>query len=110
MIHDGRYTPNDDIVRHMVSLAARHPGLASLVTVGASSLGQNITGVRISRGLNSGPRELLKPMVRRLHLFVELSTNLREFHSAPRRPLLALLVESAYKLSLLKAQLQLRIY
>ena len=63
MIHDGRYTPNDDIVRHMVSLAARHPGLASLVTVGASSLGQNITGVRISRGLNSGPREILKPMV-----------------------------------------------
>ena len=31
--------------------------------VGASVLGQNITGIRITRGINTGQREILKPMV-----------------------------------------------
>ena len=49
-----RYTPNSVISAHMAALASRFPSLASVVEVGASVLGQNITGIRISRGLNSG--------------------------------------------------------
>ena len=49
-----RYTPNSVISSNMASLAARFPSLASVVEVGASVLGQNITGIRISRGVNSG--------------------------------------------------------
>ena len=49
-----RYTPNSVITGHLASLAARFPSLASVVEVGASVLGQNITGIRITRGVNSG--------------------------------------------------------
>jgi len=59
-----KYTPNSEISAHLTSLASRFPSLASVMEVGASVLGQNITGIRISRGVTSGPRELLKPMVR----------------------------------------------
>ena len=49
-----RYSPNSVIAIHMSSLASQFPSLASVVEVGASVLGQNITGIRISRGVNSG--------------------------------------------------------
>ena len=49
-----RYTPNSVISANMASLASRFPSLASVVEVGASVLGQDITGIRISRGVNSG--------------------------------------------------------
>ena len=51
-----RYTPNSVISANMASLASRFPSLASVVEVGASVLGQSITGIRISRGVNSGKR------------------------------------------------------
>ena len=49
-----RYTSNSEISAHLASLASKFPSLASVVEVGASVLGQNITGIRISRGVNSG--------------------------------------------------------
>ena len=49
-----RYSPNSVIASHMSSLASQFPSLASVVEVGASVLGQSITGIRISRGVNSG--------------------------------------------------------
>ena len=54
MLTSSRYTPNSEISAHLASLASRFPSLASVVEVGASVLGQNITGIRISRGVNSG--------------------------------------------------------
>ena len=47
----------------MRDLVTSYPDMARLVVVGQSVLGQNITGVKISRGVN-GERQLLKPMVR----------------------------------------------
>ena len=49
-----RYSHNSVIASHMSSLASQFPSLASVVEVGVSVLGQNITGIRISRGVNSG--------------------------------------------------------
>jgi carboxypeptidase D len=47
----------------MRSLVEEFPSLASLVVVGNSSLGQEILGIQISRGVEE-ERELLKPKVR----------------------------------------------
>ena len=58
-----RYTENREINTHLQSLVDQHPRLASLVTVGSSSLGQQILGIRITRGV-TGEREMLKPMFR----------------------------------------------
>ena len=51
-----RYTPNSEISVHLAALASQFPSLASVMEVGASVLGQNITGIRISRGVTSGMR------------------------------------------------------
>jgi len=58
-----RYTGNKEIENHFRYLVSEFPSLASVVEVGQSSLGQNIVGIRISRGVQE-QRELLKPMVR----------------------------------------------
>ena len=58
-----QYTQNADIQGHMLQLSELYPDLAQFVLVGQSSLGQNITGLRISRNVRQ-ERQLLKPMVR----------------------------------------------
>ena len=58
-----QYTQNSDIQDHMQELAERYPDLAQFVLVGQSALGQNITGLRISKDVKQ-ERQLLKPMVR----------------------------------------------
>ena len=58
-----RYTQNRQINSHLLSLADQFPHLARIVRVGSSSLGQEILGIRITRGVGE-ERELLKPMFR----------------------------------------------
>ena len=58
-----RYTQNKQINAHLETLAAQFPHLARVVKVGTSTLGQEILGIRISRGVGE-ERELLKPMFR----------------------------------------------
>ena len=64
LLTSSRYTPNSVISSNMASLASRFPSLASVVKVGASALGQNITGIRISRGVNSGLNLLILSSMR----------------------------------------------
>ena len=58
-----RYTQNNQINNHLQSLADQFPHLARIVRLGTSTLGQEILGIRISRGVGE-ERELLKPMFR----------------------------------------------
>jgi len=58
-----KYTENREIVSHMRDLVQQFPHLASLVEVGNSSLGQQIVGIQITKGVED-ERELLKPKVR----------------------------------------------
>jgi len=57
------YTGNTEIETTFRSLALEFPRLVTIVEVGTSALGQNIVGIRISKGVGQ-ERELLKPMVR----------------------------------------------
>ena len=58
-----KYTSNHDIETHLGDLASKYPKLAEQVTVGQSTLGQNISGIRISTKVKRSERDLLKPMV-----------------------------------------------
>jgi hypothetical protein len=57
-----RYTANHQIVSHLGTLAEEYPLLAETLHVGKSALGQDILGIRITRGVGE-ERELLKPKV-----------------------------------------------
>ena len=64
-----QYTSNRRVEANMRDLVDRFPLLARLVVVGKSTLGQNITGVRITSGLEAnGQRQLLKPMVNNINI------------------------------------------
>ena len=64
-----QYTSNRRVEANMRDLVDRFPNLARLVVVGKSTLGQNITGVRITSGLEAdGRRQLLKPMVNNINV------------------------------------------
>ena len=70
-----QYTSNREVEAHMRDLVNKFPRLARLVVVGKSTLGQNITGVRITNGLGAnGQRQLLKPMVNKMDLLQESSS------------------------------------
>jgi len=58
-----KYTKNKEIEDHLISLVEEFPDIASLVNVGNSSLGQNIVGIQITKGVKN-EREVLKPKVR----------------------------------------------
>jgi len=58
-----RYTENKEIENHMKALVEEFPDLAKLVEVGKSSLGQNIVGIQLTKGVGE-EREMLKPKVR----------------------------------------------
>ena len=56
------YTSNHQIETHLQALAAEHPLLAQALHLGKSVQGQEILGIRITRGVGE-ERELLKPRV-----------------------------------------------
>ena len=53
---------NTEIETTFRSLVLEFPRLVTIVEVGRSALGQNIVGIRISKGVGQ-EREMLKPMV-----------------------------------------------
>ena len=87
----------------MGDLASIYPKLAEQVTVGQSTLGQNISGIRISTKVKRSERDLLKPMV----IFVDFANvrcGSRIFgkHLEIRFEFIESLIHVGYKKSLLQ--------
>jgi len=57
------YSSNQEIFDDIVDLASKHFHLAKPFTIGLSSKGQQLVGIRISKDIRK-PRKLMKPMMR----------------------------------------------
>lgn len=57
------YSSNQEIFDDIVDLATKHFHLAKPFTIGLSSKGQQLVGIRISKDIRK-PRKLMKPMMR----------------------------------------------
>eukprot|EP00096_Caligus_rogercresseyi_P007380 TRINITY_DN2522_c0_g1_i1.p1 TRINITY_DN2522_c0_g1~~TRINITY_DN2522_c0_g1_i1.p1 ORF type:complete len:485 (-),score=130.93 TRINITY_DN2522_c0_g1_i1:115-1569(-) len=61
-----QYSSNAEAREHLRDLAENYPRLSRAVSIGKSALGAPLAGIVMSGGLNVGPREALKPMVKLL--------------------------------------------